>query len=107
MESPAASCSVGATAFYSAASPEQKEREELLSQVDPFLLEVLENPRHRLTGLYPLLVLFRRIWNLALGLGFAILGGLRGSETRLPGPFLNLVCWCWSDLPLDGIRAGP
>ncbi|CAL9147048.1 unnamed protein product [Musa hybrid cultivar] len=51
MESPAASCSVGAPAFYSAASPEQKEREELLSQVDPFLLEVLENPRHRLTVL--------------------------------------------------------
>ncbi|THU69542.1 hypothetical protein C4D60_Mb08t15500 [Musa balbisiana] len=50
MESPAASCSVGALAVYSAASPEQKEREEVLSQVDPFLLEVLENPRHRLTA---------------------------------------------------------
>ncbi|RWW07040.1 hypothetical protein GW17_00029596 [Ensete ventricosum] len=84
MESPAASCSVGAPVVYSAASPEQKEREELFSQVDPFLLEVLVNPRHRLTGSYPLLLLFLRIWNLALGLGFTILaGGLRGSETRL------------------------
>lgn len=52
MESPAASCSDGAPAVDSspATVAQRKEREGLLAQVDPFLLEVLENSRHRLTG---------------------------------------------------------
>ncbi|WOK95540.1 R3H domain-containing protein 2 [Canna indica] len=50
MESPAASCSDGASAMDSAVAA-QKEREGTLGQVDAFLLEVLENSRHRLTVL--------------------------------------------------------
>lgn len=46
MESPA-SCSAGAPASDSGA---QREKEVVFDLVDPFLVEALENPRHRLTG---------------------------------------------------------
>lgn len=37
---------------------EQKDKEAYASVVDPFLIEALQNPRHRLTGLF----LSRFLW---------------------------------------------
>lgn len=60
-----------------AAAPVQKERESIFGQVDPFLIEALENPRHRLTGWFSQFLFYVAILRMVGGLsalGFVLMG---------------------------------